>query len=171
MPKPISLVAVCSVVLGLWSCSLAEKPPSDQYLLSKDQLASLLPFAVDFKQVGEPVVFESEIVDPDSGAIYCVGSTSRAFSFSIYVDDHGRPLNPEKETETTLAARIPISVGGVAGCSGGTCTKISQTTSCTPCKNDSRLGCIDSCNAASGCTQFNSCSQSAFGFSTGLIIF
>jgi hypothetical protein len=141
----------------------------EQHALTRDQLVALLPYAADFKLVGEPVVSESDIVDSESGTIYCVGSTSRAFSFLVYVDDRGRPLDPADETAATLAARRPVSVGGVSNCSGGSCVKISQDTACTACADDGRLGCRDACDALSGCTQFNSCSSSAFGFSSGLI--
>jgi hypothetical protein len=97
--------------LAAFSCTLAGCPdthasdtPPSITPLNIDQLQQLLPFMVELRARGD-VVRKSTRVELAPGRTLEQHTNSRSYTFSVWVDPNGRPLEPDSKGQVSAALK------------------------------------------------------------------
>jgi hypothetical protein len=114
--------------------------------LSIEQVEKLRPYMIHVKKVGD-AVHRTSTIELATGHALVQHRNTQTFTFSVWVDEYGRPVMPPKDGDVAALRRPPTRLNGTwdTVCFGG-CTP--NSSGGDPCVMDGCLPLDDSC----GCT-------------------
>lgn len=175
LPMNIRIASLCiGIALGLSACrssTAAPEAPTPITPLSVEDMQAVFPFVSDWKPQGDSVRQTHEV--KSAAGTLLLHHNSRRFTFSVWVDENGRPIVPPTEKELAMMLKRPTRLGGSweTMCFSGCTPNTSGGPPCTPegCEAlDDQCGCTPP-SCPTGCEDLG-CTLGGGGAIAGFVL-